>query len=121
MSTEFELGVEGVAQLRRKIQGVRKEKDGVYSERNRLVAALSKLFPSWLEDHPAEDKEWAEHWRTIVFIDGPGGQMSWHIHFSEIEMFSHLEHRGGDSWDGHTTEQKYERLASLTVLERARE
>ena len=96
---------------------VGKEKDNAYSERNKLVAALSKVFPSWLETHPAEDKKWSKDWRTIVFIHSPVGQLSWHLHFSEAEMFSHLEHREGNSWDGHTTKEKYERLASLSVLQ----
>lgn len=103
--------------LLEKISCIRKEKDNAYSERNKVVAALSKIFPAWLETHPAEDKEWAEHWRTIVFIDSPVGQLSWHIHFSEVEIFNHLNHREGNSWDGHTTEEKYERLANLHVLQ----
>lgn len=103
--------------LLEKIIRIRKEKDNAYSERNKLVAALSKIFPAWLETHPAEDKEWAEHWRTIVFIDSSVGQLSWHLHFSEVDMFKHLVHREGNSWDGHTTEEKYERLASLPVLQ----
>lgn len=99
-----------------KIKSLGAEKDAVYTERNKLIAALSKVFPSWLETHPAEDKEWAEHYRTIVFIDAPTGQMCWHINDSEVELFSHLEMSGANgSWDGHTTEEKYERLARLPV------
>jgi hypothetical protein len=106
----------GFEQLIGKIEKLRREKDVVYTERNMLVAALSKLFPAWLELHPAEDKEWAEDWRTIVFIETPAGQMSWHLHYSEVVMFDHLEGREGNSWDGHTTEEKYERLSKLPPL-----
>jgi hypothetical protein len=109
-------------------------KDFAYWERNQLVAALSKLYPSWLERHPAEDKDWEDDWRWIVFIQLPGRvkvfqknhgipgggfyerkrkQLSWHIHDSEVEYFKHLPVKHSNSWDGHTTEEKYERLATL--------
>jgi len=89
------------------------EKDGAYRERDRLVAALSKLLPSFLARHPDSDTEWDADWRWIVFVDAPAGQLSWHIHDSELPMFDHLERLEGEHWDGHTTPQKYERLAAL--------
>jgi len=46
--------------------------------------------------------------------DGPTGQMTWHIHDSELPMFDHLGRASVNTWDGHTTEEKYERLAELT-------
>jgi hypothetical protein len=48
-----------------------------------------------------------------VFVQLPAGQASWHIHESELGWFDHLERRAGNSWDGHTTPEKYERLGSL--------
>lgn len=111
---------------------LKKEKDAAYWERNQLVAALSKIYPSWLERHPSSDKEWEDDWRWIVFIVIPGKeifyeqkyvqggfkvkkprQLSWHIHDSELVNFMHLKYRLGSSWDGHTTEEKYDRLAKL--------
>lgn len=91
------------------------EKDGAYRERDQLVAALSKIYPAWLERHPKEDEAWEDEWRWIVFVeiptkDGRPGQLSWHIHDSELSYFDNLERRQGNSWDGHTTEEKYERL-----------
>jgi len=88
-------------------------KDQAYKERNQLVCVLSKLFPSWLERHPDEDESWEDDWRTIVFIDTPAGQASWHIHDVEVANFNHLEMREGNSWDGHTTEEKYKRLSNI--------
>lgn len=96
---------------------LKKEKDGAYSERNKLVAALSKLFPASLERHPDEDKAWEDDWRWIVFVDLPTGQVSWHIHDSELSNFDHLERHRGRSWDGHSTEEKYERLERIAALE----
>lgn len=105
-------------------------KDQAYWERNQLVAALSKIFPAWLERHPDADKDWDDDWRTIVFIEIPtveleakfiqGGfmikhkrQLSWHIHDSEKDWFNHLDWKEGNSWDGHSTEEKYRRLENI--------
>ena len=94
---------------------LKKQKDGAYSERDRLVSALSKLFPSRLERHPHTDLTWENDWRWIVFIELPSGQASWHIHDSELDWFDHLDRYPGNSWDGHTTEEKYLRLQSLAA------
>ena len=88
------------------IMQLREEKNQAYSERNKLVAALSKLFPASLERHPDEDIEWEDDWRWIVFIDLPTGQVSWHIHDPEMSQFAHLVPHQGREWDGHTTEDK---------------
>lgn len=101
----------------------RKERDVAYTERNRLVAALARLIAAgpersgqlgvWLADHKDEPGvDWDPEWRTIVFIDGPTGQLSWHLHDSDVPLFDGLE-RGPNLWDGHTTEEKYERVARL--------
>lgn len=87
----------------------------VYAERDRLVAALSKLFPASLGRHPQEEP-WEDDWRWIVFIDLPTGQVSWHMHDSELPWFAHLlppNEPPERKWDGHTTEEKYERLSKL--------
>lgn len=86
-----------------------KVKDNAYWERDQLVAALSKLYPAWLGYH---DGEWEDYWRTIVYINLPTGQVSWHIHDSEKGFFAHLD-PGLEEWDGHDTKEKYRRLRSL--------
>ena len=97
---------------------VRKEvesKDGAYHERNVLVCALTKLFPAYLARHNEDDETWERDWMWIVYIDLPTGQVSWHIHDSEQEMFNHLEVKE-NNWDGHNTERKYQRLQALDNL-----
>lgn len=84
----------------------------VYRERNQLVAALSKLWPAHLALHAEDDAEWDKEWRNIVFIHAPVGQLSWHIHDSDLPMFSHLSYEE-NCWDGHSTEEKYRRLNSF--------
>lgn len=91
--------------------------DPIYQERDRLVAALSKVYPSYLKLHPA-DEPWDDDWRTIVFIELPTGQASWHIHDSEVKLFTHLLW-GGAEWDGHTTEEKYRRVDALPSEQRS--
>ncbi len=88
-------------------------KDNAYAERDRLVAALSKLFPACLARHDAADLAWDDDWRWIVFITLPSGQASWHIHDSELPMFAHLPRSERMLWDGHDTPEKYRRLAAL--------
>ena len=92
--------------------GLRQAKDAAYAERDKLVSALSKVFPSHLCRHPVTDETWENDWRWIVCIHAPTGQMTWHIHDSELPQFSHLE-KLDNHWDGHDTAEKYRRLADL--------
>lgn len=89
---------------------LRDGKTVAYSERDRVVCALSKLLPSHLERHPDSDTNWEDDWRWIVFVQFPTGQASWHIHDLELVWFDHLERKGGNSWDGHSTSEKYARI-----------
>lgn len=88
-------------------------KDAAYSERNRVVAALARLFPSGVARTNIPD--WDITWEQCVYIDLPTGQVSWHFHDSEAHLFEGLP-AYTKAWDGHTTEQKYERLAGLATL-----
>lgn len=95
------------------VLALQKQRNDVYEERDRLVCALSKVFPSWLARHPDTDKAWDDDWRWIVFVQLPTGQATWHIHDRELPWFAHLKRRTENVWDGHTTEEKYRRLAAL--------
>ena len=88
-------------------------KDAAYAERDRLVAALTKVFPAHMTRHPESDADWDDDWRWIVVVELPTGQATWHIHDSERDWFTHLE-EGPNTWDGHTTDEKYRRIAALT-------
>jgi hypothetical protein len=89
----------------------RAERDKAYRERADLVAYLSANYPSQLAEAESDDGAW---W--LVFVATPSGQMSWHVHEDDLELFPHLLDRDetGVDWDGHTTEQKYGRLRELT-------
>lgn len=96
----------------------REAKDNAYRERDQLVAVLSKVWPSHLTADSSVDDP-AGEWYNVVCIHTPAGQATWHIHVSELGMFDHL--RGNaesrltacEGWDGHTTEEKYERLSQI--------
>lgn len=93
-------------------QDLIKQKDQAYWERNQLVILLSKIFPSHLCKHDEKDLNWEKDWRWIVCVHTPHGQCAWHIHDSERHYFVHLPIKT-NHWDGHTTEQKYDRLRSF--------
>lgn len=85
------------------------QKDAAYLERNKLVALLASLFPSGIAKTAIEG--WSEDWHGCVYIDFPGFQASWHYHDSQAYLFEHLPPYEG-SWDGHTTEEKYEKIVA---------
>lgn len=93
------------------VEAMRARKNTAYEERNRVVAALARLFPSGLKrtDIPGWDAEW----HGCVYIDTPAGQLSWHFHDNQAHLFDGLPPYSGE-WDGHDTPEKYRRLAAVT-------
>ncbi len=94
-----------------KEQYLQQQVDRAYWERNQLVAFLSRLYPSW--SAPATDTDPGEYWH-VVYVESPAGQLSWHVHESEMGHFQHLDGNEPGTWDGHTTEEKYDRLRAIT-------
>lgn len=101
--------------MRRKFEAEKKSKDEAYRERNMLVCALTKLFPAYLARHDEKDMGWERDWMWIVYIDLPTGQVSWHLHDSDVAMFRHLKVQE-NKWDGHNTQRKYEHVAALEAI-----
>jgi hypothetical protein len=100
----------------RSVERSKVPKDKVYAERNLLVCALSKLFPSYLHRHTdkeLEDMGWDEGRGWVVYIQIPVGQLSWYIRTEELELFDHLDRRADGGYDGHSTEEKYDRLTNI--------
>lgn len=93
------------------LQEMEARKDAAYLERNQVVAALAKCFPSGTARTAIEG--WSEDWHGCVYIDLPTGQASWHYHDSHAHLFADLPPYKG-TWDGHDTPEKYARLARLT-------
>jgi hypothetical protein len=99
---------------------LRVQKDSAFAERNQCVALIARMAPwmGWnagVARHPDSDASWERDWMTIVFVDLPTGQASWHFHDSEQRLVSGLP-RYLKPWDGHSTEEKYRRVdAALTA------
>lgn len=85
-------------------------KNVAYSERNHVIAALARAFPSGTR--PTEIDGWDPEWNGCVYIDLPTGQVSYHYHSSEAHLFSDLP-AYTKSWDGHDKATVHARLKSL--------
>ncbi len=89
----------------------------VYLERARVLALATKALQAMgvrcgLGRHEANDPTWDPAYSTIVFVDLPAGQVSWHVHDSEVKLFAHLPPYEAP-WDGHTTPAKYARVEAF--------
>ena len=88
------------------------ERDGAYRERAQLLALLAAMTRRPVIA-PAPDVD-EDGWQILYLTIG-GRQATWHIHPRDAELFSHVEQAGPNDpraiWDGHSTEQKYERIA----------
>lgn len=100
-------------QLRNRLAALEAERDGAYRERAHLLAWLATHYPAVLAPAPdVDDPGW-----QLLYITSPAGQLSWHIAPRDTELLAHVDHVDPTDvraqWDGHTTEQKYERIRSL--------
>lgn len=98
-----------VGELLQEVDRLRDAVNGAYRERAMLVALLAALWPSTLSSGQDED-EW-----SVVHIDGPVGQMGWHIAPEYLDLFEHVR-RGMNHWDGHGTPEKFRRIRETTAL-----
>ncbi|MFD8027847.1 hypothetical protein ACFV3F_03655 [Streptomyces sp. NPDC059717] len=89
------------------------ERDGAYRERAHLLAWLAALHPATTVITPARDVKDEDGWHLLYIVAG-GWQMSWHISPRDLPLFRHVElvdpADPQAEWDGHGTEQKYERM-----------
>ena len=86
--------------------------DAAYRERAHLVAWLAALHTSVIAPAPDVDEP---GWQILYLYSAKWGwQMTWHIHPRDAELFKDVEHVAPDDpraqWDGHSTEQKYNRM-----------
>lgn len=96
-------------------EGLLKALDVAYRERAALVAALIRVggYPAELVIAPDTEDWW------IVYAETPAGQVSWHLSPDDLDLFSFLPLKFGSRpspWDGHTTEEKYRRVAALAPV-----
>lgn len=81
-----------------------------YRERAHLVAFLAAWCASHIGHTDPNEPDWA-----VLVVETSAGQMSWHIAPDDMDLFAHVPPTGPSHrpWDGHTAEQKYQRLAAL--------
>ena len=101
-----------------RMEAARNTSQRIISERNRLVSVLAALYPSHLCDISTEANPDAK-FTAIVCIHTPVGQIAWKLPETEIGLFKGLPRKPND-WDGHTTEQKHERITALAEYLRNR-
>lgn len=99
-------------QQRQRAEQAEAERDGAYRERAHLVAWLAALHPAVIAPAPDVDEP---GWQILYLTSSAyGWQMTWHIHPRDAELFKDVEHVPADDpraeWDGHSTEQKYNRM-----------
>lgn len=82
----------------------------IYRERAHLVALLAADYPSTIGYHDPAEPDWA-----VVAVDLPAGQASWHIAPSDMDLFEHVRRSDINTWDGHTTDEKYRRVREWSV------
>ena len=92
------------------------QKNSAYEERNKCIALIARMaigmgLSAGRALHEDGDEVWASDWKNVIFIDLPSGQVSWHIHDSEVHLFKFLPVYGR-TWDGHCTREKYRRVLS---------
>lgn len=103
-----------LACLRARVAELERQKDAAYSERNQVLALLGRMaaalgWKTGVGYHLISDPTWEKDWRTILFVELPTGQASWHFHDSERHLLRGLP-AYAEAWDGHSTPEKYERV-----------
>lgn len=87
-------------------------KDYAYLQRNHLVAALARCFPSGIRKTAIEG--WSEDWHGCVYLDLPAGQISYHYHDSHAFLFAGLP-AYDRPYDGHDKAEVHRRLESVRI------
>jgi hypothetical protein len=102
-----------------RVQALEAERDAAYKGRNYCVALAAKLavrLPFTFRAYRMTDASQPDEWSNVIAIRTPVGQMTWHVHAREMAAFNWLDLREND-WDGHTAEQKHERIEQLEPLD----
>jgi len=88
--------------------------EDAYRERDQCVALIAHLaaalgYTVGIGEHDPKDRAWLPEWRTIIYIDLPTGQVSWHIREDERAWFADLPPYT-KPWDKHSVTEKYRRV-----------
>ena len=93
------------------LERLRADLNLAYRERCAVVAALIRVggYPAQVVMAPDAEGWW------IVYAETPAGQVSWHVSPDDMDLFRDIPVAFGtySRWDGHTTDEKYRRVAAL--------
>jgi hypothetical protein len=120
----FDIDTEVRFAAEKEMNSLREAKDNAYAERSKVLAAFAHLLSRnvfrditvGITQHDPNDKDWEDNWRTILVIELPTGQVTWHFPDSEKHLLDGLPEIKDYKWDGHSTEEKYKRLLEYTQL-----
>lgn len=79
------------AELSLQLDGAERWRDAAYAERDQLVAAISKVWPSHFTKPDASGTAFDSQWPVSVCVHLPSGLVRWHIHPDRVSLFSHLK------------------------------
>lgn len=96
--------------LKQEVAHQEENKNQAYLERNHLVAILARIYPSGIRETDIEG--WDPEWNGCVYIDLPTGQISYHYHSSQKDLFSDLPPYT-KPYDGHSKDDVHNRLNGL--------
>ncbi len=115
LAVRAESAESSLAAVKGALEDMEARKDDAYFERNNVVAALARLYPSGIAR--TNIPGWSEDWHGCVYIDLPSGQISYHCHDSQAYLFASLPPYAG-TWDGHDKDEVHRRLSTLTRQEK---
>lgn len=88
--------------------------EAVYKERAQCVAALARLAQALGHAVGFSEDDERTGW-PVLYIELPTGQVSWHFTASDRAEFApDIQDNPRLRWDGHSTPEKYARLATWT-------
>lgn len=91
---------------------LRSQRDNTSIENRNLVAVLSRVFPSVIAHHTPDESGVDNDWGYVVYMQLPTGQVSFHVG-EDRSWFSHLIIANISPWDGHSSEEKWIRIAKF--------
>lgn len=93
------------------VENLKKALNLAYSERAELLGFIAKVLPT----HLSWDDTGDAGFKSIICAHGPAGQMAWHISDADRKKLDEMNFPFEPShFDGHSTEQKYQRLREIT-------
>jgi len=101
-----------VQRLRAELEQAHAERSAAYRECAYLLADFAARHQAHLAYSDPDVPTW-----PVLMVEPDAGQMCWHINPDDLDLFDHVSWADpfAIGWDGHTTEEKYQRLRQLTA------